>query len=173
MELRLLYMRERGKSFTRVWIPSVEVNSESNDSDEEILLDYTNSCDIISLFIPALSWSNLNALASPLTHDGLDTVLVPYIVIEISESLLRLVCQISHHLLIISLILGHIGLQPLIDDIQYGLSCLLHHHNCTQLDTHCVLLTSGLNFSLKSGYVWYVLTYCCPFLPLFIFNFKL
>ena len=69
-----------------LWISSVKINSEGDNGDKEIFFNDTDSCNIICLFIPALSRANLDALIPPLPCYRLDAKLIPWVFVEIFKS---------------------------------------------------------------------------------------
>ena len=96
-----------------VFIPSVEVKSESSDSDEDLLLDDGYSCKIVGVFVPELARAHAHALSFVLADDDLDEIFVANVFIELTHALLRLFRQLLHQLL--NLMLARHVLQALVN----------------------------------------------------------
>ena len=78
------------------FISSVEVKSESSDSDEDLLLYDGYSGKIVCVFVPELAGAHTYTLTLILTHDHLDEILVSLVFVKPVHGLLRILCQILH-----------------------------------------------------------------------------
>ena len=158
-----------------VFVSSVEVKSESSDSDEDLLLDDGYSCKIVGVFVPELARAHAHTLSFVLANNDLDQIFVANVFIELTHALLRLFRQLLHQLL--NLMLARHVLQALINhsfDRSTGLlsseQCVSIHRETLEVDIlYAKILTAGRNLSFHAGSVWYVLLTCCAF-PLFLLS---
>ena len=75
------------------WGPSVEVAGEGNDRDEEVFAHHRHVHHVVCVLIPKLTRSHLHALATLLSADYLNHVLVTFVFFQVLQRMLSAVGQ--------------------------------------------------------------------------------
>ncbi len=73
-----------------IW--SIKIGSKGGDRDEILLLHNGNEAQVVILFIPELSRAHPNTLSLVRPNDDLHAILVPLILVQGFEAVLRFIC---------------------------------------------------------------------------------
>ena len=83
-------------TYTAPPLHSVEVYGENAGSYEYFLFDNCHGRQIVSVLVPELAGAHAHTLTLILTHDDLDEILVPLVLVEPVHTLLCILCQLLH-----------------------------------------------------------------------------